>query len=76
MMQAWQDPNLGQSLISFEGFCRMLAVDQVGPYMQARQAHNIEDWSSIEIDDEGRALQDRMTTSFQVGVEPPLSSAY
>lgn len=35
--------------------------------MQARQAQKLENWSAVVLDDEGKAIQEEMTTKFQVG---------
>jgi exportin-5 len=44
----------------------MLALERVGPYMQSKQAHIIDDWSTISVDEEGKAIQEGMTAKFQV----------
>lgn len=51
---------------TFEGFCVMLGLQSVGPYMQARQAPKLEDWSSVPLDSEGKLIQEEMTRKFQV----------
>ena len=44
----------------------MLGLQSVGPYMQTRQAHMIEDWTSVTLDSEGKQIQEEMTRKFQV----------
>lgn len=44
----------------------MLGLGSVGPYMQAKQAHTLGDWSSVPLDPEGKKLQEDMTRKFQV----------
>lgn len=44
----------------------MLGVERVGPYMQAKQAHKIEDWSTVPLDEEGKRIQEEMSAKFQV----------
>lgn len=51
---------------SFEGFCALLGLQNVGAYMQARGARNLEDWSSVALDDQGKQIQEEMTKKFQV----------
>lgn len=51
---------------SFEGFCSMLGIENVGSYMQAKQAHRLADWSSVMLDSEGKLVQEEMTRKFQM----------
>lgn len=51
---------------SFEGFCVLLGLQNVGPYLQLKDARNIEDWSSVSLDAQGRQIQEEMTKKFQV----------
>ena len=44
----------------------MLGLENVGPYMHARQAQKLEDWTSVSLDAEGKKIQDDMTSKFQV----------
>lgn len=46
----------------------MLGLDNVGPYMQAKQAHKFADWSEVLLDSEGKFGQEEMTRKFQVGL--------
>lgn len=63
---AWQDDEFRRLSSSFEGFCNMLGLERVGPYMQAKQAQKLADWSSISLDNEGKLVQEEMTKKFQV----------
>lgn len=63
--QAWQDEELQRSNSSFEGFCGMLGLQDVGPYMQARQAHKLDDWTELSVDSDGKQIQEGMTRKFQ-----------
>ncbi|KAE8154009.1 armadillo-type protein [Aspergillus avenaceus] len=63
--QAWQDTEFMQMSSSFEGFCSMLGLQSVGPFMQTRQAQKLEDWSSVPLDNEGKLIQEEMTRKFQ-----------
>lgn len=46
----------------------MLGLENVGPYMQAKQAQKLSDWTVIELDNEGKLVQEEMTRKFQVRV--------
>jgi exportin-5 len=73
VVESWQSPALTQSLSSFKGFCELLGVDGVQNYMQSRRANKLEDWSSVQLDDEGKNMQTRMNDLFQV---MPLRPSY
>ncbi|OOQ81799.1 putative nuclear import and export protein Msn5 [Penicillium brasilianum] len=64
--EAWQDDEFRRMSSSFEGFCTMLGLENVGSYMQAKQAHKLEDWSSVALDNEGKLVQEEMTRKFQM----------
>jgi exportin-5 len=73
---AWQNEDFRRICSSFGGFCELLGFGGVGPYMQAKNAHRIEDWSAIALDDEGKLLQETMTTKFQVRDKRPNMENY
>src|SRR2546421_3214351 len=64
--QSWLDPRLEQSLSSFEGFCEILGLGKVGEYLKSRRVHEIEDWSSFQLDGEGLAIQSELSDRFRV----------
>lgn len=64
--QAWQNEDFKRMSSSFAGFCNLLGLGGVGPYMQAKQAQKIEDWSIVTLDNEGKQIQEDMTAKFQV----------
>lgn len=64
--EAWQDEEFRRMSSSFEGFCSMLGIENVGSYMQAKQAHRLADWSSVMLDSEGKLVQEEMTRKFQM----------
>jgi exportin-5 len=45
----------------------MLGLENVGSYMQAKQAYKFADWSEVILDEEGKVVQEEMTRKFQVG---------
>jgi exportin-5 len=51
----------------------MLGLQNVGPYMQSRQAQKLEDWSEVSLDLEGKQVQEEMTRKFQVMHTPNLN---
>ncbi|KAI9800227.1 MAG: hypothetical protein M1825_004211 [Sarcosagium campestre] len=59
--QSWRDPGLSASLESFEGFCGATGTSRVAQYLVQRRAHEIQDWSTCDLDDEGKAIQAEMT---------------
>ncbi|GIJ87516.1 hypothetical protein Asppvi_006424 [Aspergillus pseudoviridinutans] len=63
--QAWQEEQFRSTSSSFEGFCDMLGLQNVGPYMQKKQAQKLEDWSAVLLDNEGKQIQETMTRKFQ-----------
>lgn len=63
--EAWQDEAFRQTSSSFDGFCRLLGLENVGSYMQAKQAYKFADWSEVILDEEGKAVQEEMTRKFQ-----------
>jgi len=44
----------------------MLGLENVGSYMQAKQAHRLADWSDVILDNEGKNVQEEMTRKFQM----------
>jgi exportin-5 len=44
----------------------MLGLENVGAYMQSKQAQKLADWSEVVLDNEGRLVQEEMTRKFQV----------
>jgi exportin-5 len=44
----------------------MLGLENVGPYMQSKEAQKLADWSEVALDNEGRLVQEEMTRKFQV----------
>lgn len=68
--QSWQDPQLTKSLESFEGFCDLAGVGRVQQYLTSRRVHEIEDWSSHPLDEEGKAIQAEISERFKVCIVP------
>jgi len=56
----WQDERLTSALSDYSGFCRMMALDRAQEYLSKRQVHKVQDWGSVELDDEGKLLQEEL----------------
>lgn len=74
--QSWQNEEFKQMSSSFGGFCNLLGLQKVGPYMQAKQAWKLEDWSAVPLDEEGKRIQEEMTAKFQVSRTSLESKSY
>lgn len=53
----WQNDRLKQALSSYAGFCELMKLDKAQNYLARKQMQNISDWGSVDLDDEGQALQ-------------------
>lgn len=58
MKSLWNDDGLKQALGSYGGFCEILGLDRAQKYIAQRRIHEIGDWGAVDLDAEGRALQD------------------
>ncbi|PGH29705.1 exportin-5 [[Emmonsia] crescens] len=63
--QSWSSEEFKRISTSFEGFCQILGLEQIWPYLQRVQAQKVEDWSTIPLDEEGKKIQAHMTSKFQ-----------
>lgn len=63
---AWQNEVFRNMSSSFNGFCELLGLEKVGPYMQSKQAAGIEDWSAVPLDTVGKDIQGELARRFQV----------
>lgn len=62
--QSWDNPELRNTLSTFQGFTLLLGIERVQQYLINRKVHKLEDWSLVTLDDEGRALQSEMNAKF------------
>lgn len=53
----WQTPDLPLSLASFDSFCELLGFEKVRGYLISHRVHEVQDWSSFQLDPEGQAIQ-------------------
>ncbi|KAI5286025.1 hypothetical protein KEM54_000121 [Ascosphaera aggregata] len=60
IQKAWLDPEFVNASASFDGFCEMLGLDKVFPYLQSVGANNIEDWSAVNLSEEGKMIHSEM----------------
>ena len=64
--QLWQDPELDAALSSFAGFCDLLGIGKVRDYLVAHRVHEVSDWSTLPLDEEGQAMQTELTERAKV----------
>ncbi|TRX88600.1 hypothetical protein FHL15_010551 [Xylaria flabelliformis] len=58
----WQDARLKQGLSSHASFCELMGLDKAQDYVTRKRLHQIQDWGSVELDEEGKALQIELET--------------
>lgn len=66
MKAQWQTDDVRTALKSYSNFCQFLGLDKAQKYLAARQAHQIQDWGSHELDAEGLALQAELEERLKV----------
>lgn len=64
--QLWQNPDLDAALSSFAGFCDLLGIGKVRDYLVAHRVHEVSDWSTLPLDEEGQAMQTELTERVKV----------
>jgi hypothetical protein len=64
--QLWQNPQLDEALSSFSGFCELLGIGKVRDYLVSHRVHEIADWSTLKLDDEGQAMQAELNERVKV----------
>lgn len=60
LVAQWQSNELTNSLSSFNDFCELLGCGGIQQYVTQRALHQVPDWSTHPLDDDGKALQARM----------------
>lgn len=68
LIAQWGDDNLKNALATYEGFCQLIGLDKAQRYLANRRVDQIADWGSVELDDEGVALQTEIEERQQVCV--------
>ncbi|KAI1349253.1 armadillo-type protein [Xylaria sp. FL0043] len=53
----WRDPQLKQCLSSHARFFELMGLDKAQGYVIRKRLHEVQDWGSVELDEEGKALQ-------------------
>lgn len=66
VIEAWQDPGLTEVLSTFPGFCRVVGLEGLPEYLSSRDFASAQDWSSAQLDEEGRARQDQIQSRTKV----------
>lgn len=64
--QLWQNPELDEALSSFSGFCDLLGIGKVRNYLISRRVHEVSDWSTMPLDDEGQSIQAELNERVKV----------
>ena len=49
------------ALSSFAGFCDLLGIGKVRDYLVAHRVHEVLDWSTLQLDEKGQAMQAELT---------------
>ncbi|KAM3451289.1 hypothetical protein MY3296_005433 [Beauveria thailandica] len=62
----WQTESMKFAVASYSGFCEQLALDKAQSYLARKQANQVPDWGSHELDAEGLALQNEMEERIKV----------
>jgi exportin-5 len=63
---AWKNPELSQSLSTFQGFCNIIGLGRAQEYLVSRRVHAIEDWAAYQLDAEGMAIQAELSERIKV----------
>lgn len=53
----WQNPQLQESISSYQAFCQLLGLDKAQQYLANRKVDQVKDWGACELDAEGLSLQ-------------------
>ncbi|KAK8254364.1 armadillo-type protein [Phyllosticta capitalensis] len=61
----WENPQLKESLSTFQSFCVMLGLGNIPEFMAAKGFHQVSDWASQQLDAEGQAKQAEILAQFQ-----------
>ncbi|KAK6069200.1 hypothetical protein SCUP234_10848 [Seiridium cupressi] len=56
----WRNEKLKEALASYGGFCEMMALNKAQAYLARKRVHEVKDWGSMPLDEEGKALQAEM----------------
>ena len=65
LSQQWQDEHLSQALASFQGFCELLGMGHLQPYLSDRKVHQISDWAGQPLDNDGEVLRNYLQTALE-----------
>ena len=73
-MSKWKDTRFHEKAQSFAGFCELLHIKDVEQYFHERNAVQVEDWSTVSLNEEGVAMKSRIDGSQHV--RPYISRLY
>lgn len=57
ILEAWQNPELTNSLSSFSGFSRLVGLEGLPQYLMSRNYSTVQDWSREPLDSDGKTRQ-------------------
>ncbi|KAK7528139.1 armadillo-type protein [Phyllosticta citriasiana] len=61
----WGNPQMAESLSSFQSFCDMLGLGNIADFLAAKGFHQVTEWASQQLDAEGQARQAEILAQFQ-----------
>ncbi|KAF7943458.1 hypothetical protein EAE96_011384 [Botrytis aclada] len=57
---SWQDSEMNHAVEGFSGFCNLLGLNRVRDFLVTRRVHEIQDWSTLQLDSEAQSIQKDM----------------
>ncbi|KAF7912211.1 uncharacterized protein EAF01_001232 [Botrytis porri] len=57
---SWQDSEMNHAVEGFSGFCDLLGLNRVRDFLVTRRVHEIQDWSTYQLDSEAQSIQKDM----------------
>ncbi|THV49418.1 hypothetical protein BGAL_0196g00160 [Botrytis galanthina] len=57
---SWQNSEMNHAVEGFPGFCDLLGLNRVRDFLVTRRVHEIQDWSTYQLDSEAQSIQKDM----------------
>ncbi|KAF7882970.1 hypothetical protein EAF00_011459 [Botryotinia globosa] len=57
---SWQNSEMNHAVEGFSGFCDLLGLNRVRDFLVTRRVHEIQDWSTYQLDSEAQSIQKDM----------------
>ena len=64
----WQNTELNEAIMSFNGFCDLMGLNKVRDYLVTCQVHDIQEWGLYQLDTEGQSLQKELEEKLKVRI--------